>query len=80
MRLPRPSRDSLSPRQNNTSRTFSLIEDAFLTPNIMEESVEPDRQLNLVKLSEDGPKNLSRLFSDLSTILRPMLTLRILKI
>jgi hypothetical protein len=64
MKLPTPLKDLPSQKQNNISRMFLHNEDAFHTLNILEESVELDKLLSSEKHSEDGLKNLSKLFSD----------------
>jgi len=80
MRLPKPSRDSPSPKLNNILRTYLPTEDVFLTLSTTEESVELDKQPSSEKHLEDGQKNQSKLFLDSSTILNPMQMLRISRI
>ena len=62
MRLPKPSKVSPSPKPNNILRMSSDTEDVFLILNTTEESEELVKQLNSVRLWEDGLKNQSRLF------------------
>ena len=77
MRLPKPSRVSPSPKLNNTSRMFSLIDVVFPSPNTSAVSVEPVKLLSSVRLSVDGPRSPSDLSWDLWTTLKPMATPRI---